>query len=119
MSIDRLYDINIRFDPTPTTDNFKNLEGGLDEYWADWLGDLTDVIKKSHPNYEPLKVWIKKEDDCVTMITITTEEEWMLKDSCGTNIHNQGCFPDIDDFLYNTFDDVIVTNDGNGYDHVV
>ena len=126
MSIDRLYDINIKFSPVPTTDNFKNLEGsalpynGLYEYWADWVGDLTGVIKKTHPDYEPFSVWIKYEGLVDTpsgvVTTIRTDESWMLGE---TIVSGQGCFANIADFLYNTFDDVIVSLDGGGYEHIV
>jgi len=118
------YDINIGFNPLPTCDKFKNKERG-DKYWAEWMGELTTVIKRTHPNYEPIGVWIKYDDSTELneyfsfpsgVVTIRTDASWMLGE---TKVSGQGCFANIAEYLYNTFDDLVITVDGGGYEHII
>ena len=110
------YDINIGFNPLPTCDKFKNKERG-DKYWAEWMGELTTVIKRTHPDYEPIGVWINYEGSNPSgVVTIRTRESWMLGE---TKVSGQGCFANIAEYLYNTFDDLVITVDGGGYEHII
>ena len=78
----RLVDINIYFTPIPKND-FDDLEDSMEidkeKIWDAWVKDVLDIIKKIHPDFDCISVYVQDldRDDNTCTIQFTSNEDML------------------------------------------
>ena len=77
-----LVDINIDFTPIPKND-FDDLEDSMEidkeKIWDAWVKDVWDIIKKIHPDFDCISVYVQDldRDDNTCTIQFTSNEDML------------------------------------------